>query len=118
MLETNRDAQRKQENAGVVDKTIPWTSHFARNQMLASERHYWSKNKFLVVREVQDVMPRNRYLKVNQYLHFNDSDTAVPRGEANHDKLHQIRPILTKLGETFEMEYWPNRKNATDEAME
>ena len=28
-----------------------------------------------------------------------------------------MRPILTKLAETFEMEYWPNRENAIDEAM-
>ena len=65
-----------------VYTSLSWTS--------LSSRNYWSKNKFLGVREVQDVMSRNRYLKINQYLHFNDSDTAVPQGEANHDKLHQL----------------------------
>ena len=43
------------------------------------------------------MMPRTRYMKMNKYLHFNDSATAVPRGEDGHDKLHQIRPLFTRL---------------------
>ena len=54
---------------------------------------------------------------INQYLHFKNSETAVLRGEANHDKLHHIRPLLTMLEERFVQEYWPNRENAIYKGM-
>ena len=84
---------------------------------LPSERHYWSNNKYLKVKKVSDTMPRTRYMKMNEYLHFNDSVTAVPRGEDGHDKLHQIRPLITRLSETFSTGYKPNRENAIDEGL-
>ena len=43
--------------------------------------------------------------------------TAVPRGEDGHDKLHQIRPLITRLSETFSTGYKPNRENAIDEGL-
>ena len=45
---------------------------------LPSERHYWSNNKYLKVKKVSDTMPRTRYMKKNEYLPFNDGETAVP----------------------------------------
>ena len=60
-------------------------------------------------------MPRTRDMKMNEYLHFNDGATAVPRGEDGHDKLHQIRPLITRLSDTFSTGYKPNRENAIDE---
>lgn len=76
----------------------------------------WSTNSFLGVKQVQDIMSRTRYLKINQYLHFNDSSKAKPRGHAEHDKLFHIRPLINKLTDTFASAYAPNRENAIDEA--
>ena len=45
---------------------------------LSSERHYWSNNKYLKVKKVSDTMPCIQYMKMNEYLHFNDCATAVP----------------------------------------
>ncbi|KAK3727628.1 hypothetical protein QZH41_017659 [Actinostola sp. cb2023] len=51
----------------------------------AEEADQWSRNfrNVAVAPFVKPtgkfVMPRNRYLKINQYLHFNDSTTAFPR---------------------------------------
>ena len=84
---------------------------------LPSERHFWSRNKYLHVKKVSDTMTRNRYLKINEYLHFNDATTAVPRGHEGHDKLHQIRPLIERLTETFSAEYKPNKENAIDEGL-
>ena len=40
------------------------------------------------------------------------------RSKPRHDKLHSDQTHSgQKLAETFEMEYWPNRENAIDEAM-
>ena len=126
--ETNLNAEQKQRAAGRQDQN--WTPVNANDirayfgirilqgiKTLPSERHFWSRNKYLHVKRVSDTMTRNRYLKINEYLHFNDATTVVPRGHEGHDKLHQIRPIIERLTETFSAEYKPNKENAIDEGL-
>ena len=127
--ETNRNAEQKQRASGGQDKN--WTPVNAAGvraylairilqgiKTLPSEQHYWSNNKYVKVKKVSDTMPRTRYMKMNEYLHFNDSVTAVPQGEDGHDKLHQIRPLITtRLSETFSTSYKPNRENVIDEGL-
>ena len=126
--ETNRNARRKQQQSGTVDKDwMPvnnsdikafFAIRFIQGiNSLPSERHFWSKNPILGNVKVQNVMSRNRYLKINTYLHFNDSSTALPREDVNHDKLHHIRPLIDRLAETFAAQYMPSRENAIDEGL-
>ena len=126
--ETNLNAEQKQRAAGRQDQN--WTpvngtdirAYFGIRilqgiKTLPSEQHFWSRNKYLHVKKVSDSMTRNRYLKINEYLHFNDATTAVPQGHKGHDKLHQIRPLIERLTETFSAEYKPNKENAIDEGL-
>ena len=126
--ETNLNAEQKQRAAGRQDQN--WTpvngtdirAYFGirilqGTKTLPSERHFWSRNKYLHVKKVSDTMTRNRYLKINKYLHFNDATTAVPRDHEGHDKLHQICPLIERLTETFSAEYKPNKENAIDEGL-
>ena len=96
--ETNRNAEQKQRAAGRQDKN--WTPVNAADvraylairilqgiKTLPSEWHYWSNNKYLKVKKVSDTMPRIRYMKMNEYLHFNDSVTAVPRDTIKHSRV-------------------------------
>ena len=126
--ETNRNARQKQQQSGTVDKDwMPvnnsdikafFAIRFIQGiNSLPSERHFWSKNPILGNVKVQNVMSRNRYLKINTYLHFNDSSTALPREDVNHDKLHHIRPLIDRLAETFAAQYMPSRENAIDEGL-
>jgi len=126
--ETNRNAEQKQRASGRQDKDwIPEDVADIRAYLairilqgiktLPSERHYWSNNKYLEVKKVSDMMPRTRYMKMNKYLQFNNGATAVPRGEDGHDKLHQLRPLITRLSDTFSTGYKPNRENAIDEGL-
>ena len=62
-------------------------------------------------------MSRTRYLKINQYLHFNDSSKAKPRGHEDYDKLFLIRPLINRLNETFHNAYSPSKENAVDEGL-
>ena len=128
VAETNRNAQQKQAAAKKIDKNWqPVNNNDIRAylgirllqgiKVLPSERDYWSKNAYLGVKNIQDIMPRNRYLKINQYLHFNDSSKAKPRGHEDHDKLFLIRPLITKLDETFHDAYSPSKENAVDEGL-
>lgn len=128
MVETNWNAEQKQAAANKVDKD--WQPANNKDihsylgirllqgiKVLPSERDYWSTNSFLGVKQVQDIMSRTRYLKINQYLHFNDSSKAKPRGHAEHNKLFHIRPLINKLTDTFAEAYPPNRENAIDEGL-
>ncbi|KAK3755676.1 hypothetical protein QZH41_000647 [Actinostola sp. cb2023] len=126
--ETNLNAQQKQQKSGIVDKD--WSAmnnddikaylaiRFIQGiKSLPSERHYWSNHDILGVKKVKNIMPRNRYCKINTYLHFNDSTTALPREHDDHDKLHHIRPLITRLSDIFLAQYMPNRENAIDEGL-
>ena len=126
--ETNRNAEQKQQQAGSVDKD--WTPVNNRDieaylairfiqgiNSLPSERCYWSINPVLGVTKVKNIMSRNRYLKINTYLHFNSSSKALPRDNFNHDKLHHIQPFNDHVSETFAAQYRPNRENAIDEGL-
>ncbi|XP_032230145.2 piggyBac transposable element-derived protein 4-like [Nematostella vectensis] len=126
VLETNRNAAQKTRivsdpkwYATTKDELCAYFGiRFLQGiKSVPSERHYWSKNEFLSVKKIKDVMPRDRYLKITQYLHYNNSATAKPRGHPEHDKLHLIRPLITKLGESFLVQYKPNRENAIDEGL-
>ena len=106
--ETNRNAEQKQRASGRQDKD--WTPEDAADipaylairilqgiKTLPSERHHWSNNKYLKVKKVSDTMPHTQDMMMNEYLHFNDGARAVPRRVDCHDKLHQIRPLITRL---------------------
>ena len=56
---------------------------------------YWSTDPFIGNTGIQSVMARNRFEELSQYLHFTNSETEPPRGDANFDRLFKIRPILS-----------------------
>lgn len=129
-MDTNQNAEQKQAAATKVNKEWQLANnndihsylgiqllHVQGINVLPSERDCWSTNSSLGVKQVQDIMSRTRYLKINQYLHFNDSSKAKPRGHAQHDKLFHIRPLINKPTDTFASAYAPNRENAIDEAL-
>lgn len=78
---------------------------------------YWSKNPLLGVPEIQKVFSRNRFKKISQYLHLNDKNRDLPRGNANHDKLFKVRPLLDSVVSSIRSEYRPKKNVSIDEAM-
>ena len=51
---------------------------------------YSSKDETLGVAFVKRVMPRDRFNKLQQYLHLNNNENAITRGQPNHDKLFKF----------------------------
>ena len=49
-------------------------------------------------------------MKVSQYLHLNDKSKELPRGDANHDKLFKVRPLLDSVVASIKSEYRPTKK--------
>ncbi|XP_068712041.1 piggyBac transposable element-derived protein 4-like [Montipora foliosa] len=89
---------------------------FGINQ-LPEVHSYWSKNPLLCVLEIQKVFSRNRFKKVSQYLHVNDKNRELARGDANHDKLYKVRPLLDSVVSSIPSEYRPTKNVSIDEAM-
>ena len=78
---------------------------------------YWSLNPLLGAPAVVEAFPINRYSHIFSHLYFNDSQTFIPRGQPEHDRLHKICPILDKLSQKFLSLCNPHRQNPVDEAM-
>lgn len=62
-------------------------------------------------------MARDRFLSILKYLHLNDNDGYVPRGQPNHDPLHKLRPFIDLLNQKFKELYTPSANLTIDEAM-
>ena len=78
---------------------------------------YWSDDPALGVPFVKRVKARNRFDKLNQYLHLNNKEKFVPRGQPNHDKLFKVRPFLDAVVKNIHEEYRPKQNLFVDEAM-
>ena len=78
---------------------------------------YWSTDPFIGNTGIQSVMARNRFEELSQYLHFTNSETEPPRGDANFDRLFKIRPILSIVLNNIQNAYEPSKNLSVDEAM-
>lgn len=85
-------------------------------KQLPEVHSYWSKNPLHGIWEIQKVFSRNRF-KVSQYLHVNNKNRELPRGDANHDKLYKVRPLLDSVVSSIQSEYRPAKNLSIDEAM-
>ena len=84
---------------------------------LPSLRDYWKDDWVLGVPEFAKVMPRNRFLDINRYLHLNDNSKMPARDSPDADRLFKLRPFLESLQVNFTRCYNPHREQAVDEAM-
>ena len=84
---------------------------------LPEYRLFWSNDNALGIPFVKRVMPRERFFKLTQYLHVNNNENAIPRGQENHDKLFKIRPLLDAIVAAFKDEYRRKQNLSVDEAM-
>ena len=77
---------------------------------------YWSQDRFYGNFAVADVMTRDRFEKISEYLHANDR-SGYNREDPDCDKLYLIRPILDTVNKRCLQNYKPHRENAVNEAM-
>eukprot|EP00795_Rhopilema_esculentum_P011085 gene11085-19949_t len=72
---------------------------------------YWSQDKFYGDFAIAEIMTRDRFEKLSQYIHVQDR-TGYNRQDPNRDKLHLIRPLLEVVNKQCLGNYSPNRENA------
>ena len=57
----------------------------------------WSSDPLFRIQPIANIMVAKRFKKIRQAFHLNDNSQAPPRGDANHDKLFKLRPLIDKL---------------------
>ena len=78
---------------------------------------YWSTDSLFGGLGIKKIMKRDRFDKICQYIHVNDSTQNTPRGQPGHDKLHHVRPVLDCLRQNCLRNYNPHQNTSIDEAM-
>ncbi|XP_058810435.1 piggyBac transposable element-derived protein 3-like [Phymastichus coffea] len=86
-------------------------------KLLPSYRDYWSSNSQLNDAYISSSMPVKRFSFLLSNLHLNDQTKEPKKGEANFDKLYNIRPNIDRISETYLQYYDPTREQSKDESM-
>jgi hypothetical protein len=60
-------------------------------------RHYWSSEPVICVLAVANFITKFKFKELTENIHCIDIGTAVPRGEAGHEHLHTLRPVISNV---------------------
>ena len=81
---------------------------------LPSLDDYWSRDQRLQYAPIADRIPRWRFREISRYLHFVDNDHFAPCGDAAHDWLGKVWPLITHLSNKFATLDEPSKEVAVD----
>ena len=70
----------------------------------------------LVTPIFNNIMSRNRYQSILEFLHFNDN-TFFDVADPDWDRLSKVRPLIEHLVKRFKGAYIPSRKISIDEEL-
>ena len=85
---------------------------FSGYHHVPSERDFWSTQPDLQVPFISREMPRNRYLKIKQYLHLADNHNLE-----EGDKVAKVKPIYDAFNQNLKQFGLLHSKLAVDESM-
>ena len=78
---------------------------------------YWSSDPLIGNTGIQNIMTKNRFEELSQYLHFSNSETEPQRGEENFDRLYKVRSLLSGVLENSQNACKPSKNLSIDEGM-
>ena len=78
---------------------------------------YWSSDQFIGNTGIQNVMTKNRFEAISQFLHFSDSTREPQRGAANYDHLFKVHALLSRVHQNILAVYEPSKNISIDEGM-
>ena len=78
---------------------------------------YWCTDPLTRTPVFPAAMPRDRYILLLKFWHFNDNRDMPPANEPGRDRLFKIRPLLDHLFELFQAVMEPGRDIAIDESL-
>ena len=75
-----------------------------------SLEQYWSRDSILNMPFFGCYMSRNRFQNILWNLHISDPDETNPlKGEADHDPLFLVRPMVDMMQRNFHTKYRPRK---------
>ena len=77
---------------------------------------YWSTDPFLRSPIFNEVMPRNRFQSITEFLHFNNN-SKYDNHDTTRDRLYKVRPLVEYLVGKFEAAYTPDKHLSIDEQL-
>ena len=82
-----------------------------------SLEQYWSRDSILNMPFFGHYMSRNRFQNILWNLHVSNPDeTNPPKGEAEHDPLFLVRPMVDMMQRNFHTKYRPGKELSLDES--
>ena len=82
-----------------------------------SLQQYWSRDSILNTPFFSHYMSRNHFQNILWNLHISDPDETNPQnGEANHDSLFLVRPMVDMMQRNFHTKYRPRKELSLDES--
>ena len=84
---------------------------------LPSFKDYWSSKDEMRDTFISSAIGRDRFAWLLTNIHLNDNSVQPQKGEQNYDKLYKLRPLLSKLQETFLSSMKPSEFQSVDESM-
>ena len=77
---------------------------------------YWRTNPLLKGSIFNNVMPRNGFQSILQFLHFADN-SQYDANDPDHDRLYKVRPVVEYLVSKFKSIYIPEEHISIDEEL-
>ena len=77
---------------------------------------YWSTNPIIRTPFFNEVMARNCFQSILEFLHFNDNSGYQPN-DPQRDRLYKIRPVVEYLINKFKTVYKPEKHVSINEAL-
>ena len=77
---------------------------------------HWSTDPLLVTPIFNNIMSRNRYQSILEFLHFNDN-AFYHAADPDRDRIFKVRPLTEHLVKRFKEAYIPNREILIDEEL-
>ena len=84
---------------------------------LPSIPSYWHTSWPFLNDGFRKEMSHDRFFLLLKFLHLSDNDKYISYGQAGHDRLYKIRPIITHLIAQFKSSYTPNQNCSVDESI-
>ena len=82
-----------------------------------SLQQYWSRDSILNMPFFSHYMSRNHFQNILWNLHISDPDETNPqKGEAYHDPLFLVRPMVDMMQRNFHTKYKPGKELSLDKS--
>ncbi|GFW09251.1 uncharacterized protein K02A2.6 [Trichonephila clavipes] len=80
-------------------------------------KEYWSTDPMLETPFFKKIMPRDRFLNLLRYLHFENNDHAPDKTASDYDRLWKLRNVFNSLNNSFQEIYDPTEDGVSTTAL-